>query len=158
MGLVDRLERIERERERRIERERRREREKEREGEKERDVHILSSLPQLVPEDEPTSEQNQQQIMRLLHSLISQPAPTIPPPPSAPVYSMGGTAQRAGSTPLQAPVLTSPSPPIAGGGGNAPLANIYGHQPSNARVIEIIKLCLIYAQLGHGVVPLKVGG
>ena len=68
---------------------------------------------------------------------------------------MGGAAQRTGSAPLQAPVLTSPSPPIAGGGGNAPLAHVYGHPPSNARVIEIIKFCLIYAQLGHGVVPLK---
>ena len=121
---------------------------RERRGERERDVHILSSLPQLVPEDEPTPEQKQQQIMHLLHSLISQPAPTIPPISSVPVYSMGGAAQRAGSAPLQAPVLTSPSPPIAGGGGNAPLAHAYGQPPPNARVIGIIKFCLIYAQLG----------
>ena len=142
-----------------IEREREREkgrgRERERHRERERDAHArnLSSLLQLVPEDEPTPEQKQQQIVHLLHSLISspssatpQPAPTIPPLSSAPVYSTGGAAQQTGSAPLHAPVLTSPPPPTAGGGGNAPVAHVYGHPPSNARVI-VIKFCLMY-QLG----------
>ena len=83
-----------------------------------------------MPEDEPTPKQKQQ---HLLHSLTSPSsatsqhaaAPTISYISSAPVYSVSGAAGQSGSARLHSPVLTSsPSPPTAVGGGNAPLAHI----------------------------------